>query len=177
MSDRPRRGRHGEGGVIIFEMATRGEFLRRFAELVAVAEAARAAPKIRISHFEINSVRVPFHERVREAWLRSWEHQKRDQVDYVLHFVRLHRDEGLTGIGQTKSSRTQAEAKLALGNIELYRKLKERLALPVAEPVDNLDIEAWTREGLLDAWIVGAPRLGQRLKRLAELAAASRRPI
>jgi hypothetical protein len=39
--------------------------------------------------------------------------------------------------------------------------LKGQLALPVAEHVDNLDIEAWTREGLLDAWIVGAPRLGQ----------------
>jgi hypothetical protein len=35
-------------------MATRREFLRRSAELVAVAEAARAVPKIRISHFEID---------------------------------------------------------------------------------------------------------------------------
>jgi L-alanine-DL-glutamate epimerase-like enolase superfamily enzyme len=294
---------------------TRRDWLLRSAGLAVLADAATAAPKLRISGFEVVSVRVPFHERVREAWIRSWEHQKRDQVDYVLQFVRLHTDEGITGIGEAKMPRPQAEAKLksmvgkspwdylldddlrgiliavydllgkatekpvarlfserprdaivptwwsqcfppALmaseaklaaesgyrvhkvkarpwedpvrqaeaicaavpadfkiwvdangtwetvehtievtkqlsrfknyfaietpvprGNLELYRRMKGRLALPVSEHVDNLDVEAWTREGLLDAWIVGAPRLGKRLKHLAELSAAHRRPI
>jgi L-alanine-DL-glutamate epimerase-like enolase superfamily enzyme len=293
---------------------TRRGLLRDFA-CVFAAQAAAAAPKMRISRFEVIPVRVPFHERVRKAWIRSWEHQKRDQTDYVLNFIRVHTDEGLVGIGEAKMARQQAEAKLkslvgnspwdyvlsddlrgiliavydllgkavqkpvarlfsgqprstvtptwwsqcfppalmasearlaaqlgyrvhkvkarpwedpvrqaeaicaavpknfkvwvdangtwetvkhtievtkqlsrfphyfaietpvARGNIELYRQLKGRLPLPVAEHVDNLDVAAWTREGLLDAWIVGGSRVGQSVKRLAELAAASRRPI
>ena len=292
---------------------TRREWLGLPAGLAA--QSGRAAPKDRISRFEILSVRVPFHERVRDAWIRSWERQRRDQVDYVLHFVRLHTDTGLSGIGEAKMPRPQAEAQLksmlgkspwdyleddelrgiliavcdlvgkaerkpvarllseqpreaivptwwsqcfppalmasearlgaqlgyrvhkvkarpwedplqqaeaicsavprdfkvwadangtwetversievtrqlsrfpnyfaietpvARGTIEQYRQLKGRLALPVAEHVDNIDVEAWTRENLLDAWIVGAPRLGRSLKRLTSLAAASRRPI
>jgi L-alanine-DL-glutamate epimerase-like enolase superfamily enzyme len=295
---------------------TRRQWLAEGGGLAAAAGGAvKAAPRLRISRFDITSVRVPFHERVRDAWIRSWEHQKRDQRDYVLHFIRLYTDEGLVGIGEAKMPRAEAEARLksmigkspwdylldddlrgiliavydlvgkavqkpvarvlseqarsaivptwwsqcfppavmaseaklavqlgyrvhkvkarpwedpirqaeamcsvvpkdfkiwvdangtwetvertldvtrqlsrfsnyfaietpvARGAIELYRKMKGRLALRVSEHVDNIDVEAWTREGLLDAWIVGAPRLGQRLKRLTELAAASRRPI
>jgi L-alanine-DL-glutamate epimerase-like enolase superfamily enzyme len=294
---------------------TRREMVLRSFGLSALADAVRAAPKLRISRFDLVSVRLPFHERVRQAWMRSWERQKRDQVDFVVHFVRLYTDQGITGIGEVKMPRPQAEAKLkammgaspwdyllddeirgiliavydllgkaaakpvaallsdkpreaivptwwsqcfpptllaseaklaaelgyrvhkvkarpwedpvrqaeaicaavpedfkiwvdangtwetvertlevtkqlsrfpnyfaietpvARGNIELYRRMKGRLALPVSEHVDNIDVEAWHREGLLDAWIVGAPRLGQRLKRLAGLAASSRRPI
>jgi L-alanine-DL-glutamate epimerase-like enolase superfamily enzyme len=294
---------------------TRRELILRSFGLAALADAVQAAPKLRISRFDLVSLRIPFHERVREAWRRSWEQQKRDQVDFVVHFVRLHTDEGVTGIGEVKMPRPEAEAKLktmlgaspwdyllddgirgiliavhdllgkatgkpvarlfaespreaitptwwsqcfppalmaseaklaaalgyrvhkvkarpwedpikqaeaicaavpkdfkvwvdangtwetvertvevtkqlsgfenyfaietpvARGNMELYRRMKDRLALPVSEHVDNIDVEAWTREGLLDAWIVGAPRLGQRLKRLAEIASASRRPI
>lgn len=274
-----------------------------------------AAPKLRLTRWEIMTVRIPFADRVREAWIRSWQNQKRDQSDYVLHFVRLHTDQGVSGIGEAKMARPQAEAKLAammghspwdyllddglqgiliavydlLGKatsqpvarlfsndprksitptwwsqcfepdvmaseaklavklgykvhkvkarpwqdavkqaeamcavvprdfkiwvdanaswetaartvdlvkqlsrfpnyigiespvprsaVEEYRRLKGKLALPVAEHVDGLDVEQWTREGLLDAWIVGAPKLGNHIKRLAQLAAKSKRPI
>lgn len=293
----------------------RREFLLRAAGLPSVAAAVGAAPALRISRFDLVSVRVPFHERVRDAWMRSWEHQKRDQADYVLQFVRLHTDAGITGIGEAKMPRAQAEAtfkamvgkspwdyllnddlrgiliaiydvlgkatkkpvarlfseqprdsivptwwsqcfppglmaseaRLAAqlgyrvhkvkarpwedpiqqaeaicaavprdfklwvdangtwetvertieltrqlkrfpnyfaietpvprGGIDAYRQMKGRLALPVSEHVDNIDIEAWTREGLLDAWIVGAPKLGHHTKRLADLAAMAKRPI
>jgi galactonate dehydratase len=69
------------------------------------------------------------------------------------------------------------ETPVARADMASYRRMKGRLALPVAEHVDNLDVEAWTREGLLDAWIAGAPKLGNHVQRLARLAATSRRPI
>jgi len=244
-------------------------------------------------------VRIPFAERIKESWIKSWQNQKRDQTDYVLHFVRLHTEEGVSGIGEAKMSRPQAEAKLAgmmgrspwdyllddslqgiliavydllgkasnqpvarlfagdprksitptwwsqcfepdvmasearlavklgykvhkvkarpwqdaikqaeamcaavpkdfkiwvdangtwetaartldlakqlsrfpnyigvetpvpRGALEEYRRLKGKMPLPVAEHVDGLDVEQWTREGLLDAWIVGAPEVGE----------------
>ncbi|MBS1982903.1 MAG: mandelate racemase/muconate lactonizing enzyme family protein [Bdellovibrionales bacterium] len=81
-----------------------------FSAAGALLGAARAAG--RISKFEILSARVPFHERVRDAWLESWKYQKRDQQDYVLTFVRLLTDTGLTGIAEAKMPRAQAEAKL-----------------------------------------------------------------
>ncbi|MBI3682644.1 MAG: mandelate racemase/muconate lactonizing enzyme family protein [Acidobacteria bacterium] len=70
------------------------------------------ARSLRLSRFELMSVRIPFAERVRESWIASWQNQKRDQTDFVVHFVRLHTDDGLTGIGETKMPRPQAEAVL-----------------------------------------------------------------
>lgn len=80
--------------------------------LQLLAAAPAAARDLRIARFEIFSVRVPFAERVREAWIQSWVHQKRDQTDYTLHFVRVHTADGLTGIGEAKMPRAQAEQKL-----------------------------------------------------------------
>ncbi|MBM3735444.1 MAG: hypothetical protein FJW39_06615 [Acidobacteria bacterium] len=285
------------------------------AGLAPLASAAAAAPKLRISRYEIRSVRIPFSERVREAWLSSWKNQKRDQTDFVVHFVKLHTDEGVTGIGETKMPPAQAkaildklvgaspwdyllddslrgiliavydllgkasnkpvarlfadkplaritpvwwsqcfpsetmasEAKLgaSLGyrihkvkarpwidavkqaeaicavvpkdykvwadanstwetperavemtrqlarfknyfavespiartNLDGYRALKGKMALPIAEHIDNMDLEPWTREGLIDAWIVAGQRLGKTLERLAALSRQSRKPI
>jgi L-alanine-DL-glutamate epimerase-like enolase superfamily enzyme len=279
----------------------------------AVLSAAKAAGTI--SRYELFTVRVPMAERVREAWTSSWKNQRRDQVDYVLTFVRLHTSSGLTGIGEAKMPRAQAEsilkgmigkdpatylhsdelrgisiaiydllgqaagqpiskllnpaakprviptwwsqcfppalmaseAKLgaSLGyrvhkvkarpwedpvaqaaaicaavprdfriwvdanstwetvektlevtrelakfpnyfaiespipraNIDGYRQLKGKLPLKISEHVDNLDLDTWTREGLLDAWIVGAPRLGSYVKGLSDKATAARCPI
>lgn len=285
------------------------------AGLAPLAAAAQSAPKLRISGFDIASVRVPFAERVREAWLSSWKNQKRDQTDYVLHFVRLHTDEGISGIGEVKMPKPQAEAMLKkmvgtspwdyllddslrgiliavydllgkatnktvaqlfaekplkkitpvwwsqcfppevmsseakLGaargyrvhkvkarpwidavqqaeaicavvpknykiwadanatwetvehsiemtkqlarlpnyfaiespipraNVDGYRQLKGKLALPVCEHVDGIDVEQWTREGLLQSWIVGSPRMGKTLQRLAALSKQHSKPI
>ncbi len=74
--------------------------------LLASAQASK------LSRFELTSVRIPFAERVREAWMSSWKNQKRDQADYVLHFVRLHTSNGLTGIGETKMPREAAGSRL-----------------------------------------------------------------
>ncbi len=82
---------------------------------------AAAAPST-FSRFELHSVRIPFAARVRDAWLSSWKHQKRDQADYVLHFVRLHTSDGLTGIGETKMPKPTAEARL-----------RQMMGRPVAE--------------------------------------------
>lgn len=287
---------------------------RQFIASLAAAAPTRGAD-LRITRFELFTARVPFSARVREAWIRSWTHQKRDQTDYVLNFVRLHTASGLTGIGETKIPRPQAEARLkalvgrtaadllrdddlrgiliavsdlvakasgkplarllnpdakskiiptwwsqcfppdlmaseaklgaSLGyrvhkvkarpwedpvaqaaaicavvpkdmkiwvdanetwqtvektvevtrklaafsnyfaiespisrkDIDGYRKLKGRLPLKISEHVDNLDLDLWTREGLLDAWVSGAPRLGAYVSGLAARAAAAKIPI
>jgi L-alanine-DL-glutamate epimerase-like enolase superfamily enzyme len=91
----------------------RREFFLRSSGLPALASAVAAAPKLRLSKWEIFTVRVPFAERVREAWIKSWKNQKRDQTEYVLQFVRLHTDVGFTGIGEAKMPRARAEAALA----------------------------------------------------------------
>ncbi|MEZ5400724.1 MAG: mandelate racemase/muconate lactonizing enzyme family protein [Bryobacteraceae bacterium] len=92
---------------------TRRELALRSPLAAALTRAlpARAAD-LKLSRYELFAVRVPFAERVREAWTRSWEHQKRDQRDYELTFVRLHSAGGLTGIGEAKMPRAQAEQKL-----------------------------------------------------------------
>lgn len=285
------------------------------AGLGTVAAAAQQAPKLRISRYEIRTVRVPFAERVREAWLASWKNQKRDQTDYVLNFVTLYTDEGFSGIGESKMPKAQteallkkmvgtspwdyllddslrgvmiavydllgkatnkpvaklfsekplkqitpvwwsqcfppevmaSEAKLGLqrgyrihkvkarpwidavkqaeaicavvpknykiwadanatwetvdrsiemtkqlarmpnyfaiespiprANIDGYRQLKGKLPLMLSEHVDGIDVEQWTREGLLDSWISGAPRMGKTLQRLAQLSKQNSKPI
>ncbi len=70
------------------------------------------AKTMRLTRYELWTVRVPFAERVREAWIESWEKQKRAQEDYVLTFVRLHSDDGLAGIGESKMPRKETEAQL-----------------------------------------------------------------
>jgi len=86
---------------------------RRLLQLALPASAlARPAKAGRISRYEIFSVRVPFAGRVREAWIKSWENQKRDQIDFTMQLIRLHTDEGLTGIGESKMPRAETEAAL-----------------------------------------------------------------
>jgi L-alanine-DL-glutamate epimerase-like enolase superfamily enzyme len=78
----------------------------------AAASFPLRASDLQIAGYEILSARVPFAERVREAWTRSWEFQKRDQRDYDLHFVKLRSASGLVGIGEAKMPRAQADARL-----------------------------------------------------------------
>jgi L-alanine-DL-glutamate epimerase-like enolase superfamily enzyme len=290
--------------------------VRRRQFLLASASAtAAAADSPVLTRFELRSVRVPFAARVREAWMSSWKNQKRDQNDYVLHFVTLHSGDGLTGIGETKMPREQAEARLrammgkpaaaflhddslrgiliavydlaarhagvpvakllnpaakpkivptwwsqcfppalmasearlgyslgyrvhkvkarpwedpvaqagaicdAIGkdmkvwvdanstwetvgktievtrelarfanyfaiespiprqNLDGYRALRGKLPLRISEHVDGVALELWTREKLLDAWIVGAPKLGQYVRGFSDRAAAAKTPI
>ncbi|MBI3209036.1 MAG: hypothetical protein HYZ37_09060 [Candidatus Solibacter usitatus] len=74
--------------------------------------ASAGAESMRITRYELMPVRVPMHPRLREAWTASWSKQKRDQTSFTPIFVRLHTDAGITGIGETKMPKPQAEAVL-----------------------------------------------------------------
>jgi L-alanine-DL-glutamate epimerase-like enolase superfamily enzyme len=65
---------------------------------------------MRIARYEILQARVPFADRLQEAWNASWKNQKRDQTNYDLVFVRLYSDNGLMGLGEAKMKRAEAEA-------------------------------------------------------------------
>lgn len=91
-------------------MATPPLLLSRRAFVPSLAMAATAG--MRLSRYELWTVRVPFAERVREAWIESWKKQKRAQEDYVLTFVRLHTSDGRSGIAESKMPRAQTEARL-----------------------------------------------------------------
>jgi L-alanine-DL-glutamate epimerase-like enolase superfamily enzyme len=69
----------------------------------AVAAPA-SAKSMRISRYELMPVRVPMHERVREAWQASFFRQGRFQTHYEMTLLRLHTDEGLTGIADAAMS-------------------------------------------------------------------------
>ena len=273
------------------------------------------AKTMRLTRYELWTVRVPFAGRVREAWIESWKKQKRAQEDYVLTFVQLHSDDGLAGICESKLPRKETEARLkemmgrpvheflhddslrglsiaiydlmarsagqsvakllnpqarptiiptwwsmcfppalmasearlgaargyrvhkvkarpwedpiaqaaaicaaipkamkvwvdansSWGTVEKtievtrelakfpnyfaiespiprqdldgYRQLRGKLPLRSSEHVDGIDLELWTREKLLDAWIVGAPKLGKYVAGLSAQAEAARCPI
>lgn len=94
----------------------RRQLLRRLAALAAVAPGlpvlrlAGAAPpsllKMRISRGEAIPIRVPWAERVREAAVREWARENMDVPDSRYTLIRLHTDEGLTGIGVGGSQAT-----------------------------------------------------------------------
>lgn len=285
---------------------------RDLTRLFAFAPWAKTSKIVRS---DVRTVRIPFAERVREAWMASWKNQKRDQSDYVLNFVRLYSDDGLVGIGESKMPREQTEARLqamtgrlaheflhddslrgisiavcdllakaggisvakllhpqakasiiptwwsqcfppalmaseaklgaSLGyrihkvkardwedpvaqaaaicavipkdmkvwvdanaswatveksiavtkelakfpnyfaiespiprtDVDGYRRMRGKLALPVAEHVDNIDLDLWTREKLIQAWISGAPKLGRYIPDLAAKSEAAKCPI
>lgn len=273
------------------------------------------AKNSRLTRYELWTVKVPFAERLREALISSWQKQKRDQSDFVVTFVRLHTDDGLSGIGDSKMPREQTEAALrkmmgrpaheflhddslrgvliaiydilaksagvpvakllnpqaksaivptwwsqcfppalmasearlgaSLGykvhkvkardwedpiaqagaicaaipremkvwvdanaswgtveksialtkelatfpnyfaiespisrqDVDGYRRMRGKLALPVAEHVDNIDLDLWTREKLIQAWISGAPKLGRYIEQLAAKSKAAKCPV
>src|SRR5688500_2659129 len=78
--------------------------------------AAAAAPvsvaKMRITKYEVMATRVPFAERLREAWIESYKLQGRFQTHYEPVFVRVHTDEGVTGLGEALMNRARADATL-----------------------------------------------------------------
>ncbi len=64
----------------------------------ASAAAPASAVGMRISRYDLIPIAMPMHERVREAWGRSFTLQGRFQTHYHPAIVRLHTDEGLVGI-------------------------------------------------------------------------------
>jgi L-alanine-DL-glutamate epimerase-like enolase superfamily enzyme len=79
----------------------------------AVAAAAPASvATMRITKYEVMPTRVPFAERLREAWIESYKLQGRFQDHYEPVFVRVHTDQGITGIGEALMNGPRAEATL-----------------------------------------------------------------
>ncbi len=69
------------------------------------------------------------------------------------------------------------ESPIPRQDLDGYRKLRGKLPLRLSEHVDGIDLELWTREKLLDAWIVGAAKLGKYVSGLSAQAQAARCPI
>ena len=87
-----------------------GHGLAQQASIAAAAPASVA--RMRIAKYEVMPTRVPFASRLREAWIESYKLQGRFQSDYDPVFVRLHTDEGVSGIGEALMGAAQAEATL-----------------------------------------------------------------
>jgi L-alanine-DL-glutamate epimerase-like enolase superfamily enzyme len=66
------------------------------AALAATPASARA---MKIVSVEVIPTRVPMHERVREAWQKSFRLQERPQTHFEPVVVKLRSDEGLIGVG------------------------------------------------------------------------------
>jgi D-galactarolactone cycloisomerase len=100
---------------------TRRELLRRLGVLgagaaaagplrAALAAAPASAVKMRIARFELMATKVPMYEPVREAWQASYIQQERFEFHYTPVMVKVHTDEGLTGIGNAAMPKERAEA-------------------------------------------------------------------
>jgi len=63
---------------------------------------------MRISHYDVIPIKMPLHERVRDAWLRSWKLQGRFRTHYYATMVRIHTDEGLVGVGNARMTPARA---------------------------------------------------------------------
>jgi hypothetical protein len=69
------------------------------------------------------------------------------------------------------------ESPIPRADIDGYRKMRGKLTLPVAEHVDGLALDLWTREKLIQSWIVAAPKLGRYVAELSQKSVAARAPI
>jgi L-alanine-DL-glutamate epimerase-like enolase superfamily enzyme len=69
------------------------------------------------------------------------------------------------------------ESPIPRADVDGYRKLKGKLPLKISEHVDNIDLDLWTREKLVDAWVSGTPKLGKYARDLSARAVAAQRPI
>lgn len=87
-----------------------GQALLQQAAVAAAAPASVAT--MRITKYDVMPTRVPFAERLRDAWIESYKLQGRFQSSYEPVFVRVYTDEGLTGIGEALMPAARAEAAL-----------------------------------------------------------------
>jgi L-alanine-DL-glutamate epimerase-like enolase superfamily enzyme len=74
------------------------------------AQVRAAAGRIRFSKYEIFPTSIPMAERVRAAWAESYRLQGSFQTHYSAVMVRLHTDEGLTGVAESLTGPAQTEA-------------------------------------------------------------------
>ncbi|MBK5294505.1 MAG: mandelate racemase/muconate lactonizing enzyme family protein [Acidobacteriia bacterium] len=89
-------------------------------------------------------------------------------VDGALHVLRrLSTFPNLMGI----------ESPFARQEFQPYRQLRGKVPLRIAEHIDGSDPMSYIREGLLDAFITGAPRLGSYFTQLAAVGKAAGVPL
>jgi len=69
------------------------------------------------------------------------------------------------------------ESPFARQELQFYRQLRRKVPLRIAEHVDGSDPMTFIREGLLDAFITGAPRLGTYFSQLAAVGKAAGVPL
>jgi len=74
-----------------------------------LAAAPASVQKLRFTKYELMPTHVPMAGRLRAAWEESYRLQGRFQTHYDPVFVRLHTDEGITGVGEALVGKPQAE--------------------------------------------------------------------
>ena len=97
--------------------------------LAASAAAPASATGMRLTRYEVVPTAVPMHERVREAWQRSFRLQGRFQTHYYPTIVRLYTDEGLVGIcdSQMKAGKAKQILEGMIGHSPWEYLLDDRL--------------------------------------------------
>ena len=156
------------------------------ADPLRAAEAATpaSAKASRIVSAEVIPTRVPMHERVRDAWQRSFRLQNRFQTHYEPVIVKLTSEEGVTGIGDADmpSGRAQAIAKSLVGHspwehllddslggilVAVYDLLGKTARLPVSRlfstaPADKI-VQTWWSQCFPPALMASEAKLGYEL--------------
>lgn len=152
-----------------------------------MAAAAATPPSARASKIvsaEVIATRVPMHERVREAWQRSFKLQDRFQTHYEPAIVKLTSDEGLVGIGDADmpAGRAQALAKSLVGHspweyllddslggvlVAVYDLLGKTAGLPVSRlfsttPKDKI-VQTWWSQCFPPALMASEAKMGYEL--------------
>ena len=147
----------------------------------ATPASARAS---KIVSAEVIPTRVPMHERVREAWQRSFRLQNRFQTHYEPVIVKLTSDEGLVGIGDADmpAGRAKAIADSLVGHspwehllddslggvlVAVYDLLGQSAGLPVSrlfstKPADKI-VQTWWSQCFPPALMASEAKLGYEL--------------
>ncbi|MHC4181032.1 MAG: mandelate racemase/muconate lactonizing enzyme family protein [Planctomycetota bacterium] len=96
----------------------------------ASVAAPRSGVEMRISRFEVIPTKMPMHERVREAWQRSFALQNRFQTHYDATLVRLYTDAGLVGVCNSRmpAERTRGVLREMIGHSPWEYLLDDRIS-------------------------------------------------
>jgi L-alanine-DL-glutamate epimerase-like enolase superfamily enzyme len=153
--------------------------------LLAAAEKVPASARgSKIVSAEVIPTRVPMHERVREAWQKSFQLQDRFQTHYEPALVRLTSDEGLVGVGDADmpTGRAKALAQTLVGHspweyllddslggilVAVYDLLGKTAGLPVsrllsAGPKDKI-VQTWWSQCFPPALMASEAKMGYEL--------------
>ena len=153
--------------------------------LMAAAAAVPASARgSKIVSAEVIATRVPMHERVREAWQRSFKLQDRFQTHYEPVLVKLKSEDGLVGIGDADmpAGRAKAIAEGMVGHsaweyllddglggilVSVYDLLGKTAGMPVSRlfstsPNDKI-VQTWWSQCFPPALMASEARMGYEL--------------